>query len=233
MEQEVHPYQAGKVLLIDKPLTWTSFQVVKLIRSRLKYVEGLKKIKVGHAGTLDPLATGLLVIATGRMTKKIPELMAEEKRYTGEIYIGATRASYDKETEMENEVSVDHITDEAIEAARKKFLGEFSQLPPIFSAVKVDGKRAYKSAREGKEVELKPRLVTIKTFELTRASEHILKFDLTCSKGTYIRSLAHDIGETLDCGAYLESLRRESVGEFSVEEAIHPKSFLDPDFKED
>ena len=206
--------------------------MVKLIKTRLKYKLGIKKIKVGHAGTLDPLATGLLVIAIGRKTKSIPELMADEKVYTGEIFLGATRPSIDKESEIDQTYSIDHIEDADIKALEHKFIGEIEQVPPIFSALKIDGKRAYESARKGEEPEMKKRLVQIHEIKLERSSAEIVKFRVKCGKGTYIRSLARDIGESLKTGAYLNSLRREQVGLFDVADAIHPKSFLDPDFED-
>lgn len=213
MDPNAKPQDPGEVILVDKPLEWTSFDVVKKLRYHLK----IKKI--GHAGTLDPLATGLLILCTGKMTKQIEKFQAQEKEYTGKFAIGSTTPSYDLETEIQNEVSIDHITkDDLIEAA-KKLTGEIDQIPPIFSAIKVDGKRAYKGARAGETVELKSRRVEIREFELTEIDLPYVSFRISCSKGTYIRSIARDFGEILNVGAYLAELRRTRIGEFSVNDA--------------
>ena len=203
----------GTVLLVDKPLGWTSFDVVKKLRYALKVK------KIGHAGTLDPLASGLLILCTGKKTKEINEYQAMEKEYTGEIVIGKTTPSYDLETEVEFVCDPSGITDEQIETAAEQFRGIIQQIPPKFSAVKVDGKRAYKSARQGKEVKIEPRQVEIKVFEVKRIEPERIAFRVVCSKGTYIRSLAHDFGQTLGTGAYLAALRRTRIGKFDVAEA--------------
>lgn len=201
------------VLLIDKPLTWTSFDVVNKIRYAGKFK------KVGHAGTLDPLATGLLILCTGKKTKEIETYQAQVKEYTGEFTIGKTTPSFDLETEVDHTHPIDHITKEMIEQARISFLGKISQIPPVFSAIKVDGKRAYESARLGKEIELKAREVEITEFEINSDSFPLIKFRVVCSKGTYIRSLARDFGLALQSGAYLSELRRTKIGEFNVSNA--------------
>ena len=217
----------GKVLLIDKPLEWTSFQAVNKIRWHIKKQFGLKKIKVGHAGTLDPLATGLLIICTGKMTKQINEFQAQEKEYTGTFHLGATTPSYDLETEVNEEYPTAHITSESIESVTQSFLGEIDQKPPIFSAIKKDGKRLYDIARKGETTEIQSRKVTISAFEITRIAMPEVDFRVSCSKGTYIRSLANDFGIALDSGAHLSTLRRTRIGEFSVENALSIDAFID------
>jgi len=203
----------GQVILVDKPLRWTSFDVVKKLRYHLKVK------KIGHAGTLDPLATGLLILCSGKMTKQIEKFQAQEKEYTGTIIIGQTTPSYDLETEPTQAVDISHISMEEIKAAASTFEGEIDQTPPIFSAVKVNGKRAYKSAREGEDIKLKSRKIQISTFEISNISEEKINFRVVCSKGTYIRSLAHDLGQKLGVGAYLAALRRTRIGDFHVEDA--------------
>jgi tRNA pseudouridine55 synthase len=220
-------YTAGKVILIDKPLHWTSFQAVNKIRWAIKKRFGIKKIKVGHAGTLDPLATGLLVICTGKMTKQINTFQGQEKAYTGTITLGSTTPSYDLETEFDKTSDTSHITEDLIHNTTKQFTGSIEQYPPIFSALKKDGKRLYDIARAGESVKLNPRTVEITTFEITEINGLNLKFKVVCSKGTYIRSLAHDYGKALNCGAHLSELRRTRIGSFSVEKAISPEAFLD------
>lgn len=215
----------GKVVLIDKPLHWSSFQAVNKIKWSLKKHLGLKKIKVGHAGTLDPLATGLLIVCTGKFTKRIPELQGMVKEYTGTFYIGATTPSYDLETEVNATFPTNHITNELIEETLKQFIGEIDQKPPVFSAIKKDGKRLYEHARKGEEVEIAARKTTIHEFELTRIALPEIDFRVVCSKGTYIRSLAYDYGQALNSGAHLTALRRTKIGEFSVEGAITPEAF--------
>ncbi|WP_394368762.1 tRNA pseudouridine(55) synthase TruB [Galbibacter mesophilus] len=219
--------KSGQILRIDKPLEWSSFQAVNKIKWAIKKKFKLKKIKVGHAGTLDPLATGLLIICTGKFTKKIPELQGQIKEYTGTITLGATRPSFDMETEIDQTYSVDHIFEENIQAATQKFIGEIEQYPPVFSALKKDGKRLYEYAREGKEVTINPRKITIETFEITQINMPEVSFRVVCSKGTYIRSLAHDFGRELDSGAYLSSLRRTKIGDFNVDNAITPDAFAE------
>ncbi|MCX2681078.1 tRNA pseudouridine(55) synthase TruB [Galbibacter sp. EGI 63066] len=215
----------GQILLIDKPLEWSSFQAVNKIKWAIKKKFGLKKIKVGHAGTLDPLATGLLIICTGKFTKKIPELQGQVKEYTGTITLGATRPSYDMETEIDSTYPTEHITEEKIRENTKQFTGVIEQYPPVFSALKKGGKRLYEYAREGKEVEIKPRNVEITEFEITHIQLPEVQFRVVCSKGTYIRSLAHDFGKSLESGAYLSELRRTKIGDFNVNKAISPDAF--------
>ncbi len=215
----------GQILLIDKPLEWTSFQAVNALKWAIRKKFGLKKIKIGHAGTLDPLATGLLIICTGKFTKKIPELQGQVKEYTGTFTLGATTPSYDLETEVNETFTTDHITDASIKEATQQFLGEIDQVPPIFSALKKDGKRLYELAREGKQVEIKSRKIEILEFEITKISLPEVAFRVVCSKGTYIRSLAHDFGKALDSGAYLSELRRTKIGDFNVNNATSPNVF--------
>ena len=212
-------FKEGKMLLIDKPLTWTSFQVVNKIRWEIRQRFNIKKIKVGHAGTLDPLATGLLILCTGKFTKQIEKYQAQEKEYTGEITLGATTPSYDLESDVNATFPIAHITEELIHAATQNFIGEIDQKPPIFSALKKDGKRLYELARAGEEVEVKARKITISEFEITKIDFPKVEFRVVCSKGTYIRSLAYDFGKALDSGAHLSSLRRTKIGAYSVENA--------------
>lgn len=205
------------MLLVDKPLNWTSFDVVNKLRYALKKNLGIKKIKVGHAGTLDPLATGLLIIMTGKFTKKIDAIQVQKKVYTGVIQLGSTRPSYDMETEIDATYPTDHIDDELVKKViKEEFLGEVYQYPPMFSAIKVDGKRLYKSARAGKEVERPQRLVHIMRFEVEPLSDMQLKFEIECSKGTYIRSIANDIGKALGSGGHLASLCRTAIGDYQL-----------------
>ena len=218
-------FKEGQVLLFDKPLNWTSFQLVNKVRWLIRKTYKIKKIKVGHAGTLDPLATGLLIICTGKFTKRIEEFMGQEKEYTGTIVLGATTPSYDLETEVNETFPIDHITDASIKDATTQFLGEIDQVPPIFSALKKDGKRLYELAREGKEVEIKSRKIEISEFEITRIDLPEVDFRVVCSKGTYIRSLAHDFGKALGSGAYLSELRRTKIGDFNVNNATSPNVF--------
>jgi len=209
----------GCTIVVDKPYTWTSFDVVNKIRWNLKQVLGIKNIKVGHAGTLDPLATGLLIICTGKNTKLIDQIMVGEKTYTGTILLGKTTPSYDLETEYNQEFPVEHITSELVEEVRKSFLGEIQQVPPIFSAKQVDGKRAYDLARAGKEVILKSNTIHISSFSLSMDRFPEIDFEISCSKGTYIRSIAYDLGKALNSGGVLTSLRRTKSGDFSLEKA--------------
>ncbi len=218
-------YQNGQVLLIDKPLNWTSFQVVNKMKWLLKSKLDLKKIKIGHAGTLDPLATGLLMVCTGKFTKTISDLQAQTKEYTGTFYVGATTPSYDLETEIDQQFPIDHIDINLIESAKKKFLGEIDQQPPIYSALKKDGVRLYEHARAGTEVEIAFRKTTIFEFELTRIELPEIDFRVVCSKGTYIRSLANDFGKALESGAHLTALRRTKSGDFVVELALSIEDF--------
>ena len=219
-------FKNGQVLLIDKPLHWTSFQAVNKLRWAIRKAFSIKKIKVGHAGTLDPLATGLLVICTGKMTKQINTFQGQEKEYTGTFVIGSTTPSYDLETEINNTFPTDHITDDLIHQTTKQFVGRIEQYPPVFSAIKKDGKRLYEFARAGEDVEVKPREIEITAFEITEISGLELKFRVVCSKGTYIRSLAHDFGKALHSGAHLSELRRTRIGEFKIEDALSPEDFI-------
>jgi tRNA pseudouridine55 synthase len=208
-------FAAGEVLLVDKPKHWTSFDVVNKIRNAIKPT----KMKVGHAGTLDPLATGLLIICTGKLTKQIDTFQAEEKEYTGTITLGATTPSYDLETAIDEEFDTKGITEEMIQAAAASFIGDIEQIPPAHSAIKVDGERVYEKARRGEEVTMKKRNVSIRLFEVNTAAFPIISFKVICSKGTYIRSLAHDLGAKLGCGGHLSELRRTGSGNFRVENA--------------
>ncbi|RAR71679.1 tRNA pseudouridine(55) synthase TruB [Flavobacterium aciduliphilum] len=216
----------GQIILIDKPLTWSSFQAVNKLKYILKRRFDLpKKFKIGHAGTLDPLATGLLIICTGKFTKKINEIQAQTKEYTGTITLGATTPSYDLETEIDATYPTAHLTEEVIRETTKQFLGEIDQKPPVFSAIKKDGKRLYEHARAGEEVEITARKTTLYEFEITRIALPEIDFRVQCSKGTYIRSLAFDFGKALHSGGHLTALRRTKIGEFSVENAITPEKF--------
>ena len=216
----------GQILLIDKPLTWSSFQAVNKLKYVLKRKYDLpKKFKIGHAGTLDPLATGLLIICTGKFTKKITEIQAQAKEYTGTIVLGATTPSYDLETEVDATFPTEHITESLILETTKQFLGEIDQKPPVFSAIKKDGKRLYEHARAGEEVEITSRKTTIYEFEITRIALPEVDFRVQCSKGTYIRSLAFDFGKALQSGGYLSVLRRTKIGDYSVENGITPEAF--------
>lgn len=217
----------GSVLLIDKPIGWTSFDVVNKVRYKLKHRLQIKKIKVGHAGTLDPMATGLLVICTGKSTKKLHKYQGLDKEYTGTIRMGATTPSYDAETEIDRHFPTDHITPAMIEQARRQFLGDIEQVPPMFSAIKVDGQPLYKKARKGEKVKIDPRSVHISRFDLTRIEMPEIDFLVHCSKGTYIRSLAHDFGQALQSGAYLTALRRTKVGKFRIEEAWNLEDLIE------
>lgn len=223
---QAEDYLAGQVLLIDKPLTWSSFQAVNKLKYLLKRKYDLpKKFKIGHAGTLDPLASGLLIVCTGKFTKKITEIQAQEKEYTGTITVGATTPSYDLETEVDATFPTDHITPELILETTKQFIGEIDQKPPVFSAIKKDGKRLYEHARAGEEVEIKARKTTIYEFEITRIALPEIDFRIKCSKGTYIRSIAFDFGNALQSGGHLTVLRRTKIGNYSVENAISPVDF--------
>jgi len=217
----------GQFLLIDKPLEWTSFDAVKKIRYLIRNKFKLKKIKVGHAGTLDPLATGLLIICTGKFTKKIAELTLEDKTYTGTIRLGATTPSYDLETEPENFTPIDHLKPEDLQRAAEDMTGTSLQVPPAFSAKWVDGKRAYEAAREGREVKLKANPIKIHHFSVSCDKMPEVDFKIKCSKGTYIRSIAHDLGNKLKVGGYLSSLRRTHIGRYSVEDAMEITAFED------
>jgi len=239
-EQVPNKFQTGQIILIDKPLTWTSFDVVNKVRWLIRKEYNLKKIKVGHAGTLDPLATGLLILCTGKFTKKIDELQGQEKEYTGIITLGATTTSYDLEKEVDIEYPTEHITEELIKETALTFIGEQEQIAPIHSAKKIEGKRAYEYAREGEEVKIKSNTISIKEFDVEICELPIIeiledskinqeepykkgfhvKFRIVCSKGTYIRSIARDFGEKLNSGGHLSQLERTRIGEHKIEEAI-------------
>ena len=210
----------GKMLLVDKPLTWTSFDVVKYIRKSLVSKFKIKRIKVGHAGTLDPLATGLLIICIGRQTKQISIYQNLTKTYTGKFKLGETTPSYDAETEVNKSFNYDHIKENDIINLSQKFTGKLMQKPPIFSALKKNGKRMYEYARENKKIEIHEREINIYEFEIIKFTDPYIEFKITCSKGTYIRSIANDFGKKLNSGSYLSELRRINIGEFSVLNAL-------------
>ncbi|WP_158827228.1 tRNA pseudouridine(55) synthase TruB [Mucilaginibacter lacusdianchii] len=218
---ELHPkhkdfnFAEGELLLVNKPYRWTSFDIVGKIRNAFKPL----KLKVGHAGTLDPLATGLLIVCTGKMTKQIDTFQAEEKEYTGTMTLGATTPSYDMETEPDKTFDITHLTEQSLNDALSQFMGDIQQYPPAHSAIKVNGERLYEKARRGEDVELKARSVTIKEFELTRIELPEVDFRVVCSKGTYIRSLVNDFGQAVNSGAYLSKLRRTRSGNFRIEDA--------------
>ena len=219
-------YKNGQVLLIDKPLNWTSFQVVNKLRWEIRQRFNIKKIKVGHAGTLDPLATGLLIICTGKQTKEIHTYQGQIKEYTGTFTIGATTPSYDLETDIDKTYPTEHITTALLQETTKQFIGDIQQKPPIFSAIKKEGKRLYELARKGETTEIKPRTVTISEFEITKINLPEIEFRVVCSKGTYIRSLAYDFGLALNSGAHLSKLRRTKIGNFSVEKGDSVEGFI-------
>ncbi len=212
-------YQNGQLVLIDKPLKWTSFQVVNKFRWAIRTKYGIKKIKVGHAGTLDPLATGLLIICTGKFTKKIHEYQGLVKEYTGTISVGGSTPSFDLETEINETFPTAHITPSLIQETVKEFTGEIMQAPPVFSALKKDGERLYKKARRGEVVVVPKRLVSVYEFEITKIDLPKIDFRISCSKGTYIRSIAHDFGKALQSGGHLSALRRTKIGDLAVGEA--------------
>ncbi|WP_242918252.1 tRNA pseudouridine(55) synthase TruB [Pontibacter liquoris] len=207
-------FETGEILLINKPLNWTSFDVVKKVRNIIRVK------KVGHAGTLDPLASGLLILCTGKYTKRIDEIQGQEKEYTGTIVLGQITPSYDRETAVTETRDITHLSPADIEAAANNFVGTIEQVPPLYSAVMVDGKRAYDLARKGKSAELKPRTITISAFDITAITGEVVSFRVVCTKGTYIRSLANDLGEKLGCGAFLGSLERTRIGDFRLEDAL-------------
>tara|TARA_R110002051_G_scaffold126358_1_gene199889 strand:+ start:7542 stop:8246 length:705 start_codon:yes stop_codon:yes gene_type:complete len=219
-------YKDGQVLLFDKPLEWSSFQLVNKVRWLIRSNLNIKKIKVGHAGTLDPLATGLMIICTGKFTKRINEFMGQEKEYTGTFTLGGTTPSYDLETEIDETFSIEHITEEAIYAFAKANTRTIQQRPPVFSALKKDGKRLYEYARAGEEVDIPLRETVIHSFEITRIALPEVDFKVSCSKGTYIRSLAYDFGKGLESGAHLTALRRTKIGEYSVDSATTVEAFV-------
>ncbi len=216
----VFDFENGEVLLFDKPYGWTSFDLVGKVRNFLTRELKLKKLKVGHAGTLDPLATGLMVLCTGKATRKVETLQAEEKEYIATLKLGATTPSFDRETAEDRQFPTAHITEELLRRTMTRFTGQIEQIPPVFSAVKIDGKRAYKHARAGKEPELKSKTIVVKEIELLSFDLPEVTLRIQCSKGTYIRALARDIGAAMDSGAYLTALRRTRSGDFYVEEAM-------------
>ena len=218
---KVFDFVNGELLLVDKPVDWTSFDVVNKIRHLLQRYLVKGKIKVGHSGTLDPLATGLLLICTGKMTKKINDLQGLDKQYNGRFFLGATTPSFDLETEVDEKFPTDHIDNVMITEAKDSFLGKIMQIPPAYSAIKVDGTRAYKLARENKKVEIKAREVNVRSFEINNIEMPEIEFTVDCSKGTYIRTLAYDFGKKLQSGAYLKQLRRTRIGEFDVQNALN------------
>ena len=216
--------QAGRVILIDKPYLWTSFNVVAKLKSIIRNHTGIKKFKIGHAGTLDPLATGLLIICVGKKTKEIDLFQALPKEYTGVFKLGSTTPSFDLEKEIDQEYPTDHITTSLIFEIANAFVGEQLQVPPIYSAVKINGKRAFSYARIGEEVEIKSKPITIYEFEITKIDNNKVSFRIVCSKGTYIRSIARDFGLALNTGAHLIELRRTKIGQYSINEALSPEN---------
>ncbi len=224
---EEYDFQKGEILLFDKELDWTSFDLVRKLRNFLCRQTGIKKLKVGHAGTLDPKATGLMIVCTGKETKNIDLIQAKEKEYVATLKLGATTPSFDLET-AENEIfSTDHLTPELLKSALEKFVGEIDQIPPLFSAVKIEGKRAYEHARKGSDMVLAPKKVTISELELVTFSKEEITLRIVCSKGTYIRALARDLGNTLECGAYLVGLRRTRIGNLKIEDAWEVQDFIE------
>lgn len=215
----------GRYFLIDKPYTWTSFQVVKKLKIAIRKLTGEKKFKIGHAGTLDPLATGLLIVCLGRWTKKIESFQSLDKVYTGSLHLGATTVSFDLEHDEDTFYPTDHITEDLVRQTAKSFIGEQEQIPPVYSAVKIGGKRLFSYARGEQDVEIKSRKVNIYDFEITKIEFPEVYFRIKCSKGTYIRSIARDFGLRLNSGAYLSSLRRESIGDYDVTQALSPEEW--------
>jgi len=223
--ESANEFIEGSVLLINKPLKWTSFDVVKKIRFLIKKKYSIKKIKVGHAGTLDPLATGLLIICTGKATKNISKIQNQKKVYTGEIILGASTPSYDLETEIDKEFPIDHITKDLIKNKSGKFIGKIKQTPPIFSALKQNGERLYKKARRGEKPIVKSRTVYIDKFNVLNFKSPKLNFEITCSKGTYIRSIAYDFGKSLKSGAHLSKLCRTEIGSYKLQNSVNIEEF--------
>jgi tRNA pseudouridine55 synthase len=224
--EEENDFQKGALILINKPLNWTSFDLVNKIKFKIKHKFRYKKIKVGHAGTLDPLATGLMIICTGKYTKQIESYQAQVKEYIATIKLGATTPSFDLETEIDQQYPTQHITRELVNDCLKSFLGEIRQRPPDFSAIKINGQRAYELARKGLEVQIKEKILVIDEIEVLRFEGDVLKIRVVCSKGTYIRALARDIGRALKSGAHLISLERTRIGEYSTENAIQIEDFV-------
>lgn len=218
-------YLAGQMVLIDKPLGWSSFDVVKKIKHLISKKYNLKKLKVGHAGTLDPLATGLLIVCTGKFTKRISEIQGQEKTYTGTITLGGTTPSYDLETEVDTNYKTSHITKELIHQTTKQFIGEIDQKPPIFSALKKGGERLYEKARRGEEIIIESRKIFVREFNIISIENLTVAFEIKCSKGTYIRSIANDFGAALNSGGYLSSLCRTAIGDYQLSKGIDIESF--------
>jgi len=226
-EAKVFDFKGGEILVFDKPLEWTSFDLVQKVRNNLCRKMRIKKLKVGHAGTLDPMATGIMVLCTGKATKKIEELQAGEKEYIATLKLGATTPSFDLETKEDATFDTGHITEELFRETVQKFIGTIEQVPPEYSAVKVEGQRAYDLARKGKSVELKPKILVVKEIEVLQFAESEAKLRIVCGKGTYIRALARDIGQALNSGAYLIGLQRTRVGDFTLENAQQIEEFLE------
>lgn len=224
---EDYDFQKGEILLFDKELDWTSFDLVRKLRNFLCRQTGIKKLKVGHAGTLDPKATGLMIVCTGKETKNIDQIQAKEKEYVATIRLGATTPSFDLETDENETFSTDHVTRELIEERLKEFIGEIDQVPPLFSAIKIEGKRAYEHARKGSDMVLQAKKINIYELELINFSENEIVLRIVCSKGTYIRALARDLGFALNCGAYLVGLRRTRIGDLRLENAWQLKNFME------
>jgi tRNA pseudouridine55 synthase len=224
--KKAYDFLKGEVLLFDKNLDWTSFDLVQRVRNSLCRKMGIKKMKVGHAGTLDPLATGLMILCTGKATKQIESFQLEEKEYLATLKLGATTPSFDLETEEDNISDFSHVSRQQFEEVLNSFLGETNQVPPVFSAVKVNGKRAFEYARNGKDLELQPKKIVISNIDVEEFNLPEVKIRVVCSKGTYIRALARDLGEKLNCGAYLTGLRRTRIGGFRVEDALDMDFFL-------
>jgi len=222
-----YDFQKGEILLFDKELDWTSFDLVRKLRNFLTRKTGVKKLKVGHAGTLDPKATGLMIVCTGKETKNIDLLQAKEKEYVATIKLGATTPSYDLETSENEQFPTDHLTMALVKEKLINFIGEIDQVPPVFSAVKIDGKRAYEHARKGNDIVLQPKRITISELEVLEFSQQELRLRIVCSKGTYIRSLARDLGTALGCGAYLVGLIRTRIGDMTLEDAWDLQNFLE------
>jgi tRNA pseudouridine55 synthase len=223
--QTAEEFLSGQILLINKPLGWTSFDLVKKVKNLIRAKYNLKKIKVGHAGTLDPLATGLLIVCTGKFTKRISEMQEQAKVYTGEITLGGTTPSYDLETEVDAQYETSHITKVLIQNTTLCFTGEIDQKPPIFSALKRDGERLYEKARRGESIVIEARKVSVHSFEITAIEMPKISFEIVCSKGTYIRSIAHDFGAALYSGAYLSKLCRTTIGDYKLQDALDIISF--------
>ncbi|RUT78752.1 tRNA pseudouridine(55) synthase TruB [Ancylomarina longa] len=219
-------FQEGAFILLNKPYQWTSFDLVNKIKFKIKHKLRLKKIKVGHAGTLDPLATGLMIVCVGKYTKRIESFQSQVKEYIATLQLGATTPSFDLETEIDQRFATDHITQELVEETLKSFIGTIKQRPPDFSAVKINGKRAYEYARKGQEIEIKEKILTIDDIEVLKFEGNILKIRVVCSKGTYIRALARDIGLQLQSGAHLTALERTRIGDFKIDDAIEIEDFI-------